>query len=123
VKESEIFAWPTDEGVWMGFLDGGIGWFPLRTMYLRDDLPTLDEIRRQLAGEVMPPRAILAIVAQYPESENHWPFTFKGCHPVSQWRRPNADELKRAQVFYGIAQPVTTTNEPTLESALPGGKP
>jgi len=29
--------WPTDEGIWLGWIDGGIGWFPMQTMYLRDD--------------------------------------------------------------------------------------
>jgi hypothetical protein len=98
---SASVEWPTDEGIWMGFIDGGIGWFPMQTMYLRDDLPTREEMAREAAGEVMPPRKVLAIVAQWPESETSWPYTFQGCHPAKQWRRPDEDELRRALIFYG----------------------
>ena len=78
-----------------------VGWFPIRSMYLRDDLPTLEEIAREAAGELMPPRKVLAIVAQFPESEKRWPYTFKGCHPVKEWRRPSADEMEKARKYYG----------------------
>ena len=93
--------WPTDVGIWRGFVEGGIGWFPLQTLYLRDDLPTGEEMAREAAGEVMPPRRVLAVVAQWLESETSWPYTFQQCHPVKQWRRPTEQEMARAQVFYG----------------------
>ena len=34
-----VVEWPTDEGIWIGWIDG-VGWFPMQTMYLRDDLPS-----------------------------------------------------------------------------------
>lgn len=98
---SETVEWPTDEGIWMAWIGDTTGWFPLRSKYLRDDLPTREEMAREAAGEVMPPRKVLAIVAQWPESEKSWPFTFKGCHPAQLWRRPTEDEMRRAKIFYG----------------------
>ena len=96
-----VVEWPTDEGIWMGNISSGIGWFPLQTMYLRDDLPSREEMDRAAAGEVMPPRPVLAVLAQWPESEQSWPYTFKGCHPVSEWRRPSDEEKEKALHFYG----------------------
>jgi hypothetical protein len=99
-----LVEWPTDEGIWMGNMGkpGAGEWFPLKTAPLRDDLPSPEEIAREKAGEVMPPRAILAIVAQWPKSETEWPFLFKGNHPVKEWRRPTPDELQRAKRFYRL---------------------
>jgi hypothetical protein len=70
----------------MGFIDS-VGWFPMRTKELTDDLGS---------------GACLAILAQFPESASSWPFTFQGCHPVKLWRRPTGDEMERAKVFYGL---------------------
>lgn len=84
---NEVIEWPTDEGIWMANFES-VGWFPIQTMYLRDDLPTVEEMAREKSGEVMPPRKVLAILAQFPESENSWPYTFKSCHPAKGWRRP-----------------------------------
>lgn len=98
---AEILAWPTDEGIWMADFKS-IGWFPIRTMYLRDDCPTAAEMAREAAGEIMPPRPVIAIVAQFPESETSWPYTFQACHPAKQWRRPTVEELARAKHFYSI---------------------
>lgn len=85
----------------MGNIPGGIGWFPLKTLYLRDDLPSREEMAREAAGEVMPPRPVLAVLAQWPESDKSWPFTFKNCHPVKEWRRPTDEEMAKALHFYG----------------------
>lgn len=74
----------------MGYHDA-LGWFPFQTMALRDDLVPAGEVGR-----------VLTIVAQWPESKDSWPYTFRGCHPVKQWRRPNADELEKARKFYGL---------------------
>ena len=90
---SETVEWPTDEGIWMARFES-IGWFPIRSKYLRDDLPTREEMAREAAGEVMPPRKVLAIVAQFPESATSWPFTFQKCHPAKEWRRPTAEEME-----------------------------
>lgn len=98
---TEIVAWPTDEGIWLGDVKE-IGWFPFQTKYLRDDLPSLDEIKREESGEVMPPRRVLAIVAQFLESDTSWPYLFKGNHPAKEWRRPDVDEMSRARIFYGL---------------------
>lgn len=99
---NETIDWPTDEGIWMGHhID--LGWFPFLTKALRDDLPTKEQLRLEAESpETAPPRAILMIVAQWPESKSSWPYTVKGCHPVKVWRKPDEEELKRAQTFYGI---------------------
>jgi hypothetical protein len=98
VENLEV-EWPSDEGIWMGWIETTSGdWFPLKTMALRDDLPRGGET---LANSQ---RRLLAIVAQWPESEKSWPYTFKGCHPVKRWRRPTEDELRRAKIFYGITE-------------------
>lgn len=95
--------WPTDEGIWMGFHKALGGWFPLLTMALKDDLPSKEQMRLEAESpETAPPRATLAIVAQWPESETKWPYTFKGCHPVKQWRKPTEEELVKARHFYRL---------------------
>jgi len=93
--------WPTDEGIWMGWIDSGIGWFPMQTMYLRDDLPSKEEIEEERRSGVKWIGKPLVIVAQWPESETSWPYTFQQCHPVKRWRRPTEDETRRAMIFYG----------------------
>jgi len=80
------FDWPTDEGIWMGFIEP-IGWFPMKTKGLIDDLGSNE---------------CLAILAQFPKSKDDWPFTFKGCHPATKWRRPTDEEMSKAKIFYGI---------------------
>ena len=78
-------------------------WFPLQTMAMKDDLPSAEQMRLERESPATaPPRAVLLIVAQWPESELSWPYTFKGCHPVKQWRRPTDDELIKAKHFYQI---------------------
>ena len=100
--------WPTDEGVWMANIALATGsaepdWFPLQTMAMKDDLPSAEQMRLERESPATaPPRAVLLIVAQWPESELSWPYTFKGCHPVKQWRRPTDDELIKAKHFYQI---------------------
>src|SRR5437762_2936087 len=83
--------WPTDEGIWLGWIDGGIGWFPMQTMYLRDDLPSREEMEEERRTGVKWIGKPLAVVAQWPESETSWPYTFQKCHPAKRWRRPNED--------------------------------
>ena len=87
----------------MGFIeDANIGWFPLETMALKDDLPSFEQLRLERESpENAPPRKTLAIVARYPLNEKNWPFTFKGCHPAKRWRRPTDAELTQARKFYG----------------------
>lgn len=81
-----------------------IGWLPLQTMALTDDLPSVEQMRLEAEHEA-PPRRILAIVAQWLESATSWPYTFKGCHPVKEWRRPTKEELFKARIFYGKISP------------------
>lgn len=71
-------------------------------MYLRDDLPTIAEMEEERRTGVHIPREILAIVAQVPQSEISWPYTFQSCHPAKRWRRPDPDELHRAKIFYRL---------------------
>lgn len=92
--------WPTDEGIWIGYVDG-VGWMPFQTMFLRDDLPTQQDMAEEKRTGVKWIGKPLAVVAQLPERDGSWPYLFKGSHPVSRWRRPDADELRRAQVLYG----------------------
>jgi len=102
----DVIAWPTDEGIWMADILNDGDWFPLKAVALKDDMPGPE------------PRPTLGIVAQWPESKDSWPFTFQGCHPVKRWRRPSAEELSRAQHFYGIVnQPPTITATRDLRDA------
>ena len=99
---SEEIEWPTTEGIWMGWFED-VGWFPMKTMFLRDDCPTLAMLRiEQEEPLAAPPRRPLALVAQFPESAASWPFTFQKCHPAKKWRRPDEDELFKALAFYGL---------------------
>lgn len=79
-----------------------IGWFPIRIMYLRDDLPTPSDLDYEKAIGYPLQRRVIAIVAQHPESATSWPYTFERCHPAKAWRRPDNDEMARALVFYGL---------------------
>lgn len=101
----EIIPWPTDEGIWMGNnVDLG-GWFPFLTKALRDDLPSAEQLRLERESPATaPPRAVLGILAQWPMTKDSWPFTFKGSHPVKEWRRPTEEELKKARHFYRLDQ-------------------
>jgi hypothetical protein len=88
--DDSIFPWPTDEGMWMGWVDHMTIWFPMRAKYLLGDDPSnVDTYQKPIA-----------LVAQFPESETSWPFLFKGSHPVNQWRRPTEAELEKAKTFY-----------------------
>src|SRR5262245_38614712 len=101
-SESEV-DWPTDEGIWMGYVSKTSGWFPFRTMALRDDLPSAEQLEAERLDPVnVPPRAILMIVAQFPQSQDRWPYTVQGCHPATKWRRPNDEEKQKALHFYGM---------------------
>lgn len=103
---AEIIPWPTDEGIWMGNIGNRIGWFPLQTRALKDDLPSLEQMRLEKESpETAPPRATLAIVAQFPKSKTSWLYTFQSCHPVNEWRHPDEDEMRRARIFYGLDKP------------------
>ena len=96
-----VVEWPTDEGIWMANFPDGIGWLPMETLALRDDLPSKEQRRLEYEHEA-PPRKILAIVARLPLRDGSWPYVFKGTHPAKEWRRPTADEMKRARVFLGL---------------------
>ncbi len=78
-------SWPTEAGIWMGNI--GTSWFPLRVKLLKE----------YPEGEAHLP---MPLVAQYPQSETTWPYTFEGCHPVKEWRKPTEEELAKAKAFY-----------------------
>lgn len=107
-NSQDIIAWPNSDGLWMAFFDSMGCWFPIRTLALRDDLD---------AKNPNPP--VLAIVAQFPESQTSWPFTFRQCHPAKRWRRPTDDERKKAQVFYGIGELHAANEEVSQKYPLP----
>ncbi len=97
-----VIDWPTDEGIWMGH-HKDLGWFPFQTKAMRDDLPSAEQLRLERESpETAPPRRVLAIVAQWLESERSWPYTVQNCHPVKMWRKPTAEELAKAKHFYGV---------------------
>jgi hypothetical protein len=99
---TEIIPWPTSDGLWMANITE-IGWFPLQVMALKDDLPSLEQmLLEKESPESAPPRAIAGYVAQWPESKGHWPYTFKGSHPVKEWRKPTYEELTKAKQFYNL---------------------
>lgn len=103
--------WPTTEGIWIGYIEG-VGEFPFKTMFLRDDLPTREMLRiEQEEPLAAPPRRTLALVAQWPESEKSWPYTFKRCHPVKRWRRPTEEELAKALHFYELKSEAELSTE------------
>lgn len=89
----EVISWPTSEGLWMAYFDAMGCWFPIKCKALRDDLDAKD-----------PNPPILAIIAQFPESETSWPFTFRHCHPAKRWRRPTDEEIAKADKFYGLSE-------------------
>jgi len=87
----------------MAFLPNDLGWFPFRTMALKDDLPTSEQLAIEASDPAnAPPRATLAIVAEWAFSAEHGAYTFKGCHPVTQWRRPTLEEMAKARHFYRL---------------------
>ncbi|HEY1171014.1 MAG TPA: hypothetical protein VGH19_06545 [Verrucomicrobiae bacterium] len=106
IEEIEgIFPWPTAGGIWMGYIDGGIGWMPMQAMELKDDLPSVEQMRLEKDNPLTaPPRATLAITAQFPQPDGCWPYLFPGNHPVKAWRLPVGDELSRAKKFLGVKE-------------------
>src|SRR5579872_6301879 len=81
----ELFDWPLDEGIWMGNVEA-VGWFPFRTMALKDDLPSKEQMRLERESpETAPPRAILCITAQWLQEDSNWPYLFKSNHPAREW--------------------------------------
>lgn len=85
----ETVDWPTEKGIWMAWIEDIDAWFPLRAKLLKE----------YPEGE---PHLPMPIVAQFPENDKNWPFTFKGCHPFKTWRKPTAEELSLADKFYGV---------------------
>ena len=85
-NEQETVEWPTDKGIWMGYFEAVKDWIPMLTDELKENLPTPN-----------------LIVAQFPESNKSWPYTFQGCHSVNKWRRPTDEELEKAKKFHGIS--------------------
>lgn len=104
----EVIAWPTADGLWMAYIEAMGCWFPLRAMALRDDLDSKN-----------PNPPVLAIVAQFPESETSWPFTFRQCHPAKRWRRPTDEEKEKAMKFYGIKDLQAANEEVRAKYPLP----
>ena len=74
--------------MWMAWIEAIQDWFPLRARLLKEYPPDV-------------PHLEMPIIAQWPESDKSWPYTFKGCHPVKRWRKPTEEELAKAQHFYG----------------------
>lgn len=83
-----VCDWPTEPGIWMGKVSDG-DWFPMQAKLLKE----------YPKGE---PHLPMPIVTRYPQSATNWPFTFKGCHPVNEWRKPTPNELSNARKFYGL---------------------
>jgi hypothetical protein len=98
--EPEEIPWPTEGGIWMAWMQDG--WFPLRAMPMRDDLPTREEIEYHEKIGARQLRKVLAIVVQFPKSPNEWPYTFQKCHPCSRFRRPTPEENAKARHFYSL---------------------
>ncbi|HEY3898952.1 MAG TPA: hypothetical protein VGM54_10085 [Chthoniobacter sp.] len=92
MSEAEEIDWPTEEGIWMAYLEEMGCWFPLKARLLKKYAPGV-------------PHLPMPIVAQWPESIQRWPYTFQRCHPAKRWRRPTEEEMAKARNFYGEETP------------------
>jgi hypothetical protein len=73
----EILVWPTSEGIWMGNVAKGIGWFPFQVKSNGESLSA------QIIGD-------------------DWRFVAQALHPVYEWRLPTEEELVLAREFYHL---------------------
>ena len=86
VERLVMCGWPTEPGIWMGKIND-VDFFPMKARLLKE----------YPEGEAHLP---MPIVVQYPKSDTDWPYTFEGCHPIKEWRKPTAEELKQAEHYY-----------------------